>query len=176
MATVAPTASNFYINKPPNFEKAEGSGRTRITFGGHKHDGPPNIEMDKKPPKKPPDPESGKYAGDQRVAWGAANVTPGQQRSKVNCNSVAPSQRVPASGKDNKVKWKRAALDQRVPGKENHDKQKYSAPIQRVPGQELRNQNGLREGVLDTLSGSMHSDWGPNTGSTQTIKVPVIGY
>ena len=72
-------------------------------------------------------------------------------------------------------KQKDFAPVQRVPGSQNHDKQKYLAPVQRVPGREKRDQNGPREGVLDTLQVSMHSDWGPNTGA-RTIMVPVVGY
>ena len=91
-----------------------------------------------------------------RLVRGAAdNVRPGQKRSKV--------------------KWKGVAPSQRVSGREKHDKQKYLAPIQRVPGRETRDQNGPREGVLDTLQVSMHSDWGPSAG-TRTTMVPVIGY
>ena len=116
--------------------------------------GAPNIE----PPKKPPDPKYNKHTGVKRGARGAADIRPGQQRKKI--------------------KWKGAALAQRVPGRESHDKQNDLARVQRVPGwkQRGRDHNDPREGVLDTLQVSMHPNVGPDTGGTRTIMVPVIGY
>ena len=116
--------------------------------------GAPNI----KPPKQPPDPKYNKNTGVKRAARGAADIRPGQQRKKV--------------------KWKGAALAQRVPGRESHDKQNDSARVQRVPGwkQRGRDHNDPREGVLDTLQVSVHPNVGPDTCGTRTIMVPVIGY
>ena len=75
----------------------------------------------------------------------------------------------------NKVKWKDAAPDQRVPGWEKHNKKKKdAAQIQRVPSQNKCEQKGPWEGVLETLQVSMHPDVGPDTG-LRTIVVPVIG-
>ena len=118
---------------------------------------PPNIELAIKPPKKPPpDSKCNNHAGGQRVRVGAANIKPGQHRSKVRLKDTVP--------------------DQRVPGWEKHSKKKKDAAlIQRVPGQKQRDQKVPREGVLETLQVYMHPNVGPDTGS-RTIMVPLIGY
>ena len=95
---------------------------------------PPDIEsetaspevkppINKPPNKPPPDSNYNNHAGGQRVRVGTANIKSGQHR--------------------NKVKWKDAAPDQRVPGWEKHNKKKKdAAQIQRVPSQNKCEQKG----------------------------------
>ena len=159
LRAVTPTKTE---NKPPNI-------KSKFIIQ-------PEVKLpSSNPPKKPPpDSKYNNHAGGQRVRVGAADIKPGQHRTKVKWKDTAPAQRVP--GRENNKQWKDAAPAQRVPGRRNKKQKKYAAQIQRVTGQiQLRVHNNPREGVLDTLQVSMHPNVGPGTGGTRTIMIPVIG-